>query len=294
MKKLSLVVMLLCVALVANAQLLWKVSGKDLSKPSYVFGTHHLAPVSIVKDVAGFHQAMDAVEQVYGEIVVSEMNSPESMKKVQHAIVLPGDTTLHTLFNDAEYDSIAVHVKELMGADLNVLDRMKPAFINSQLSLLLAMRTIEGFNPQLQLDGWVQAEAMTKGKKVDGLENVDFQMGILFDSQTLQRQSEQLYCSVTHLKELAQQSQRMTTAYMNQKLGDLSVIMDEKMGNACDALPEEEETLIYGRNANWVGVMPAIMKEAPTMFVVGVGHLLGERGILSLLKKQGYTVEAVK
>jgi len=42
MKKILVLVVLLCITYGANAQLLWKVSGKDLAKPSYVFGTHHL------------------------------------------------------------------------------------------------------------------------------------------------------------------------------------------------------------------------------------------------------------
>ena len=32
----------------ANAQLLYKISGKDLKSPSYIVGTYHLAPVSFV------------------------------------------------------------------------------------------------------------------------------------------------------------------------------------------------------------------------------------------------------
>ena len=40
--------------------------------------------------------------------------------------------------------------------------------------------------------------------------------------------------------------------------------------------------------------IPAIMKAAPTFVAVGALHLPGNKGLLSLLKKQGYTVEAVK
>ena len=49
MKRISTFVMLLCiVVLSANAQLLWKVSGNNLPKASYVLGTHHFAPLSIL------------------------------------------------------------------------------------------------------------------------------------------------------------------------------------------------------------------------------------------------------
>jgi uncharacterized protein YbaP (TraB family) len=40
--------------------------------------------------------------------------------------------------------------------------------------------------------------------------------------------------------------------------------------------------------------MPAIMKQAPTFFAVGAGHLPGEKGVLQLLRNAGYTVEGVK
>ena len=52
--------------------------------------------------------------------------------------------------------------------------------------------------------------------------------------------------------------------------------------------------MIYGRNENWAGQMPAIMKQVPTLFVVGAGHLPGDNGVLNLLKQQGYTIEAMK
>lgn len=85
--------------------LLWKVSGKNLPKASYVLGTHHLAPLSILDCIAGFKQAMTEVGQVYGEIVMAEMQTPATMQQMQQAILLPGDTTLHTLYTPAQYDS---------------------------------------------------------------------------------------------------------------------------------------------------------------------------------------------
>ena len=294
MKKMSILLMLLCITLGANAQLLWKVSGKDLSKPSYILGTHHLAPLSIVDSIANFKETLNSIEQVYGEIIMKDMQSPANMQKMQQAIILPGDTTLHTLLTEARYDSVAATVKQLMGVDLKMMDKIKPAFLSSQLAVILAMKTVKGFNPQQQLDGWVQAEAEKQGKKVGGLETMDFQIGVLFNSQSLQRQAEQLYGSVAYISETEELTQKMTNAYMSQDLELLNKVMHHKMGNFCDALPEEEDKLIYNRNNNWSMLMPTIMKANSTLFAVGAGHLPGERGVLNLLKQQGYTVEAVK
>ena len=37
-----------------------------------------------------------------------------------------------------------------------------------------------------------------------------------------------------------------------------------------------------------------ISKEKSTFYAVGAGHLGGENGVLELLKKQGYTIKALK
>ena len=294
MKKITVILMLLCITFGAHAQILWKISGKDLPQPSYILGTHHLAPLSIVDSIADFKQALNSVEQVYGEIVMDDMKNPANMQKMQQAILLPGDTTLHTLLTPAQYDSVAVKVKQLMGVDLQMMDKMKPAFLNSQLAVILAMKTVKGFNPLQQLDGWVQTEAQKQGKKVGGLETMEMQMDVLFGSQSLQRQAEQLYATVMHTAETEAVALRLTDAYMNQDLDKIETAMHEKMGNACDALPEEEDKLIYDRNRNWIKLMPAIMHEHATLFAVGAGHLTGERGVLHLLKELGYKLEAVK
>ena len=294
MKKIAIFLMLLCITFGANAQLLWKISGKDLPKPSYILGTHHLAPISIVDSIANFEQTLHAVEQVYGEIVMEEMNNPTNIQKMQQAIVLPQDTTLRTLLSPTQYDRVAVEFKQLMGVDLKMMEQVKPAFLKTQIDVILAMRTIEGFNPQQQLDGWIQAEAKKQGKTIGSLETMDMQVEILFNSQTLQRQAELLYATVMHTDETIEIAKRMTKAYMEQNLEQLEATMNIELGNDCDALPEEKDRLLYDRNENWIKVMPTIMHDHPTLFVVGAGHLVGERGVLNLLKEQGYLVEPQK
>ena len=55
--------------------------------------------------------------------------------------------------------------------------------------------------------------------------------------------------------------------------------------------PEEEEALLYARNADWADKIPAIIADKSTLFVVGAAHLPGERGVLELLRAKGYVVE---
>ena len=293
MKKIFALLMFFCITLGVNAQLLWKVSGNGLDKPSYIFGTHHVAPLSMKDSIAGMTEAMNGTSQVYGELVMEDMMKPEMLMKMQQAMMLPTDTTLKSLFTQAQYDSIASVVKENIGMELAMFDKLKPAALNAQLAVVLSVKALKGYNPQEQLDTWFQTQAKQAGKKVGGLETMESQINVLYNSQSLKRQAQQLYCSATHIDYGIDMTRRLAEAYLNQDLDKLLEITEEKMGNACDSTPEEEEALIYGRNANWAKQMPGIMKQASTLFVVGAGHLPGEHGVLKLLGKQGYTVEAM-
>ena len=108
MKKILLVLAILVVsfACMLSAQttdqftgsLLWKVSGKGLDKPSYVFGTHHLASVSFVDSVAGLRAVMDDVEQVAGEILMSDMDAAQADMMQKGA--MPADQSYKTILEE--------------------------------------------------------------------------------------------------------------------------------------------------------------------------------------------------
>lgn len=294
MKKLLSILLFVSMALSAHAQLLWKVSGNGLEKPSYIFGTFHLSPLSIKDSIAAMPQAMNETAQVYGELVMSEMTTPAFMQSMQQQMMLPADTTLQSLFTPEQYEVVGKAVKENMMADIAMLARLKPAAINQQLVVLLYLKQIPGFNPQEQLDTYFQQQAGQQGKKVGGLETTQSQIDILYNSQTLKRQANLLYCLVSDIDRTIDQSKRMIDAYKKQDLDAMLQLMEERDGNSCDPLPGEMEALLDNRNKAWAEKMPAIMAEAPTLFVVGAGHLPGANGVLSLLKQQGYTIEAMK
>ena len=68
-------VIFICVALSANAQLLWKVSGNGLSSPSYIMGTNHLAPLSVKDGITGLQKAMDETPSSHRKITKPLINS---------------------------------------------------------------------------------------------------------------------------------------------------------------------------------------------------------------------------
>ena len=149
-------VLFICVAFSANAQLLWKVSGNGLNQPSYIIGTHHLAPFSIMDSIAGLKKAMNETQQVYGEIKMSEMQSPATMEKMQKAMMIESDTTLNSLLSPKDFETANKFCKENLMVDLNMAPKLKPAFLLNNVVVMAYVKHIGKFNPQEQLDTFFQ------------------------------------------------------------------------------------------------------------------------------------------
>ncbi len=301
MKKIFLSLLFAFISIaISNAQLLYKISHKNLEKPSYIVGTYHLAPASFVDSISGARVALDEVAVVCGEVVMSEMESFENVKKVQEAMMLPDGKTLSDIFTVDEMQRLNAYMDKLLGVNLDnpiinsQMGKMTPMALSTQLQVVQYMKLTPGFNPMDLIDAYWQKAAAKAGKKVAGLESIDFQIATLYKGATLERQKQQLLCMVDNADYYSLQMKELTAAYFAQNLPALQEITDEKMGNMCDSTPEEEAALIYDRNSAWVEKIPTMMAEAPTLFVVGAAHLPGEKGVLELLKAKGYTIEAVR
>lgn len=285
----------------ANAQLLYKISGKDLTAPSYIIGTHHLANVGFVNKIAGVKDALTNTEQVYGEVRWDDMTNPDSLKVMQAAMMLPDGQSLKTVLSAEQYKKLDAVITQMMGVGLSnpqvgaQMGKMSPAALSTQLQVLMFMQKHMGeYDPSSTFDQYFQAQAKHNNEPVGGLETLAFQTNLLYKGSDMKRQVEQLMCLLDNQEFYEQMMESMTDAFYAQDLDALKAAMDKKLGGTCDSTPEELAQLIDNRNADWAKKMPAIMATKPTFFVVGAGHLPGVKGVLQLLKDAGYTVEAVK
>lgn len=294
--------LLACVcALGANAQLMYKISGNGLEKPSYIIATHHLANTGFVNRIPGVKEALTNTEQVYGELAWDDMNNPDSVKYMQSAMTLPGGDTLKDVLTTEQYTRLNAYLKKTMQVDLSSpqveakMGHMTPMAMTTQLTLIsFMMKHMGEFDPTNTFDQYFQAQAKKNNEYVGGLETVAFQTETLFRSFPMSRQVELLMCFLDHTAFIEEMNEKMANAFYAKDLDALKAAMDEKLNNSCDNKPEEDDLLINNRNADWLKKMPTIMAAKPTFFAVGAGHLPGEKGILEGLKKLGYTVEGVK
>ncbi|MDE6322397.1 MAG: TraB/GumN family protein, partial [Muribaculaceae bacterium] len=106
MKRLLIAITIIGASIAANAQLLYKITGPGITSPSYLIGTHHLAPVSMLDSIEGFAQALNDVEAVYGEVVQTELTSPEIQQYTMTLAMAPADSTLSKVLTPQQIDSL--------------------------------------------------------------------------------------------------------------------------------------------------------------------------------------------
>jgi uncharacterized protein YbaP (TraB family) len=283
----------------SQAQILYRISGKGLEKPSYIVGTYHLAPASFADSIPGMKTAIEGTQQVCGELDMMDAFKPENAARLMQSQMLPEGTTLSSLLTDEQLERLNKRLLDVMGSNLNdeafaaQIDKMTPAALSTTLSLSSYMKKVESFNPMELIDNYFQMLALQNGKAVKGFETVDFQMGVLFGAP-LEKQVNDLMCMVDHFEDTEEMVNLITTAYFSQDLTLIEEAMEQESKIDCGTTEEDEDILINNRNRNWVELMPDMMAEQPTLFVVGAGHLCGEKGVLKLLEKAGYTIEGMK
>jgi len=299
MKRIIFTLTLMVALMSAQAQILYKISGRGLTAPSYIVGTYHLAPVSFVDSIPGIRQVMADCQQVYGELVMADLLGSDSLAQIQLAMLLPEGMTLDNLLDTDEMGRLNAYMKQLIGFDMTnpmiaqQMSRMTPSALSTTLSALSYMKKSGSIDLQNSFDDYFQKEALAQGKGVGGLETVAFQIKTLFQGQTLERQKELLMCLVDHADFMDEMAENVVRAFFAQDLDAIQKAMEAKLNNSCDNTPEEDAEILDKRNADWLTKMPAIMVEKPTLFAVGAAHLYGEKGVLHLLRTAGYTVEGV-
>jgi uncharacterized protein YbaP (TraB family) len=80
---------------------------------------------------------------------------------------------------------------------------------------------------------------------------------------------------------------KMVELYKSQDIQAMQTMMDNSEG-----VDGYQTLLLVNRNKKWIPIMGKMMTEKPTFFAVGAGHLGGVNGVIALLRKAGYTMQA--
>ncbi|MCX2738415.1 TraB/GumN family protein [Pontibacter anaerobius] len=261
--------------------LLWKISGKGLKKPSYLYGTiHAVCPDKMVISKA-LQETITQTEQLSLEL---DMDDPNMMAQVMQYATLPEGQSLREMFEEEEYKTLAELFAKSYGMELKYLDNMKPFMIQTMLLPVLTECTPESYEQKLM------ELAHSQQKEVIGIETVQEQMAAV-DKLPNDMYVDMLVRTVSDTSRSKAEYREMVELYLAQDLKGLQELMRRDYSE--EYYKAFNEVFLVQRNKNWIPVMEQMAKAKPTFFAVGAAHLAGKDGVITLLRKQGYKVTPV-
>ena len=261
--------------------LLYEISGNGISKPSYLYGTIHIICKDDFVMTEATKQKFSEAQQVYLEL---DMDDPKMMPEMMKSMYMTDGSTLKTLISEADYQKVSQFFKDSLKTNIEMLDKMKPFVLSSMtIPKLIAC-------PSQSYEETFVKMAKKDNKEVLGLETVEEQFGAL-DKMGMKKQADlMLVKMIENWNDGKQELEQLITDYKNQDVE----AMYEDMAKSKTMDAQFEEDLLATRNKNWISKIQKITREKPTFFAVGAGHLGGKKGVISLLKNEGFTVKAVK
>lgn len=288
-KLISAVALCLGSIIMSNAQILYKVEGNGTKAPSYVFGSHHLSPLSIV-DESGVMDYFNQTEQVVGEIDLTIDPMVLSMALQPH-MMAPADSTLSVFLAEEDIALLNSQFEKwapMPGISLQMLEPLKPMAVTTMIAVGMSNEVMPGFDPNQQLDTYFMKTGKENEKNIMGLETPEYQGIVLFDMTPLTIQADALIDMLKNPDEALHAARKLSEAYKNR---DLDAMME--LTKESDEHPEFMENLLYKRNAEWMTKLPVIIEETPSFIVVGALHLAGPQGIIEGLRSKGFTVTPI-
>lgn len=266
----------------AEPSLLWKISGKDLKAPSFLFGTIHIICSDQFLWTDTMKSTFNSVQQLQLELPMADA---DFQKKIIQAVMLTDSTSLKDYFSDGQYKKLEQYFKDSMKTSLSVFAKLKPFGVMSFI-----MRSMLRCDGKL-LTGYESKLinfAQEKNIPVRGLETIEEQIKI-FDDIPKDSMAAIVMAIIEDMPKNKKQFKRITQYYVAQDIQSLhnEIIKSPEYAGYMDEL-------LYKRNEKWVPKIIQTAKEKSVFFAVGAGHLPGDRGIINLLKKLGYGVTAVK
>ena len=263
--------------------ILWKVTGKELTKLTYILGTIHItcqsdkimkplidsliAKTDILATEINFTDANEIKLIMESEKEVAIQNVNEVLIPVEFALV---DSIYKVLLNDTllKYNS-----KSLM----------------TVMTKIILSSGMFGCDKLEVIDILVTIKAYGMAKKIIGLDGFQFQKNLL-DSIPEADKKQWLLELCNNFQKSKLEFKSLENAYFDQKAEEVYKISLE----TSPEFSKHEKLFLTDRNIKWVNYLQANMKLNTYFVAVGAGHLGGPNGMIALLKKAGYKLTPIK
>jgi len=261
--------------------LLWKISGKGLQKPSYLFGTMHLCADSI-KLSENLKKVIRDCDVIYFELDLDDMG--EQLGALKYAR-MNNNKKISDLLTQEEYHRLDSFLKSIKSPlPLSMMNTFKPLFVSSLIEARISNCDASG-GMEMQI---MAENRQENSKEIKGMETPRYQAG-LFDSIPYEKQAKELLNYIDSIDTYKKSGDELIRVYEKQDLKKI----DQLITKSDPGLDQYMDILLYNRNKMWASQMPTIMAGRSILFAVGAGHIVGEKGVISLMRKKGYTLTPI-
>lgn len=258
--------------------LLWKISGNGIEKPSYLYGTIHAICDATLDD--SVIDAMKKTGQLYLEI---DLNDPQLQNIMIEGMKMRDGITMSSLLSNDDFIIIDDFLIKNTGFSAKILDNIKPSLVSAML-----INKVLGCEPKSIEDALMQL-SISENEEIYGLESIKEQIAV-FDKIAYEDQIEELLKTAKNgIQEYTIEYNKMMTLYFEKNITKLIEITNK----SDSVIAENQDVFLDRRNKNWIPIIAEVSIYKPTFFGVGAAHLAGENGVIKLLRKSGFTVEAV-
>ena len=262
---------------------LWKIQSKTNSV--YVLGSIHYLKKEMYPLNETIEKAFEQSDVLVVEANIDDTGKVDTQKLVESALYLD-DETLEKHVSTQTYGLVKKELERL-AVPLELIGKQKPWFLSLTLASLEIVKL--GFDPNYGIDRYFLSKAEGK-KKILEMESFDYQIN-LFCQLTEKEQELLLLYTLKDIKVLEQVLDRLIQAWTSGDDKGLESIVTKSVTEDKRLAPIYDK-FIYERNRNMASKIEDYLKTKETyLVIVGAGHLVGNQGIIEILKGKGFFVE---
>jgi uncharacterized protein YbaP (TraB family) len=253
----------------------------------YLAGSVHLLKASDSSLPPAFERAYAGSRAVVMELDLGKIDPMQAAGWMAEHGTLPQGSNLRQTIGEERYRRVSAEATRL-GVPMQMADQFAPWVLGLQLMELQYAQL--GFESQSGVEQQLEQRAQTDGKPTSGLETLTEQLGI-FETLSPEQQAKFLDLVVSEMRDVGADTQAVVTAWRAGDSAKLAMLLSDEY----KSFPALYRTLVSDRNKRWIPQIERLLKEKDNYFVVvGALHLVGEGGLLELMRRDGFKAEQLQ
>jgi uncharacterized protein len=272
-----------CLTTLAHAASpVWAIHGDH--NTVYLAGSVHLLKAGDSALPAAFERAYAGSRTLVMELDLGKVDPMQAAAWMAQHGVLPEGTDLKKALGDTRYQRVSTEASRL-GLPMEMVDQFAPWVLGLQLMEMQYAKA--GFDSEQGVEQQLEHRAQADGKPTSGLETLEEQLGY-FETLTPEQQAKFLDLVLNDLHEVDSDTQDVIRAWRAGDAAKLAALLSDEYRQ----FPALYQLLVTNRNKHWEPQLQQLLHEKDNYFVVvGALHLVGDGGLLQLMRKDGFKVE---